>query len=201
MRQKLEPSPTKQRILDSAQNLMMAKGYAGTSVDEVCSKAKVTKGNFFYYFKSKEQLGKELMERFAAGKQDEFCCASGVGGKDPLKRIYACIDLMAEMAERPDFQGCLIGTLSQEGEAIGPKLRSICCRSFEEGTEFFRREFEEAKQKHAPKAAIDAKKLADFFLSTVQGSFVLMKAKGGDRTVVPANLKLMKAFLQSIFGH
>jgi len=200
MRKKLENSPTKRRILDSAQSLMLTQGYAGTSVDEVCAGARVTKGNFFYYFKNKEQLGRELIERFASNTKDAFCCAAENGGKDPLKRIYACIDFMTESARRPDFQGCLIGTFSQEAEAIGPNLRSVCGRNFEEGTEMFRRDFEEAAKKHAPQKPFDAKKLADFFVSTVQGSFVLMKAKGGDRKMVQSNLKLMKSYLKSIFG-
>lgn len=200
MRKKLENSPTKQRILDGAQAVMLTKGYAGTSVDEVCSRAKVTKGNFFYYFKSKEELGRVLIERFASSMKNGICCAADRGGKDPLKRIYACIDFMMEGAKQSDFQGCLIGTFSQEAEAIGPKLRSVCGKSFEEGTELFRRDFEEARKKYAPKAPIDAKKLADFFVSTVQGSFVLMKAKGGDRKMVQSNFKLMKLYLKSIFG-
>ena len=185
--------------MDSAQAVMMTKGYAGTSVDEVCAKAKVTKGNFFYYFKSKENLGQELIERFSATTKNGLCCAADGGGKDPLGRIYACLDFMAEMANQPDFKGCLVGTFSQESEAISPKLRSLCGKNFEEGSDFFRRDFQEAIKKYPPKTPVDPKALADFFLSGVQGSFVLMKAKG-DAKIVCSNLKLMRAYIRSIFG-
>ena len=40
----------KEKILDSAQCLMLDKGYVATSVDAICEKAGVTKGSFFYYF-------------------------------------------------------------------------------------------------------------------------------------------------------
>ncbi len=199
MRQKIENPPTKKRILDSAQTIMMTKGYAGTSVDEVCAKAKVTKGNFFYYFKTKENLGQELVECFGSNMKDGFCCAADGGGKDPLERIYACLDFMAEQAAKPDFHGCLIGTFSQEAEAIGPRLRLLCGKSFEQGAEFFRQAFEKAMKKYPPKTPVDPKALADFFLSGVQGSFILMKAKE-DPKVVRSNLKLMRAYLRSIFG-
>ena len=57
---------TKEKLLESATDLMLVHGYGATSIDEVCEKAKVNRGSFFYYFKSKEELGKELIDHFAA---------------------------------------------------------------------------------------------------------------------------------------
>ena len=199
MRKKLENSPTKQRILDQAQSLMIAKGFSGTSVDEVCAKAKVTKGNFFYYFKSKENLGQELISRFTAEKHKQTCCAMDQGNSDPLQRIYSSLDLMEEWAAHPDFKGCLVGTFSQEANAIGSKLKSMCCENFERGAEFYAREFAQAIKKYPPKQAVTPKALAQFFLSGVQGSFVLMKATG-DVGLVRSNIKLMRSFIESVFG-
>src|SRR5437588_558763 len=48
-----EPSPARERLLDAAQRLMLARGFAATSVDEICAAAKLTKGSFFHYFESK----------------------------------------------------------------------------------------------------------------------------------------------------
>ncbi len=200
MRRKDDNSPTKQRILDGAQAIMLAKGYAGTSVDEVCRRSKVTKGNFFYHFKSKEDLGKQLMQRFGECMSDGFCCAADNAGQDPLDRIYAVIDFMIGQTQSPDFHGCLIGTFAQEAEAIGPKLRSVCGMSFEKGKERFAGDFEAARKKYAPRSKIDTGQLADFFISSMQGSFVLMKAKGGDRAIVRSNLAMMKSYLKLLFG-
>ena len=113
MRPKLENPPAKNKILEKAQGLVISKGYSATTVDEICQKAGVTKGSFFHYFKSKEDLGKQLISRFSCGTQkmlSEGCCG---GGKDPLDRIYGCIDFMIRASGHPDFKGCLVGSMSQ----------------------------------------------------------------------------------------
>lgn len=44
------------KLLDAAQNVFRTKGYAATTVDDICEAAIVTQGSFFHHFKSKEAL-------------------------------------------------------------------------------------------------------------------------------------------------
>jgi len=44
------------KLLDAALGTIREKGYAATSVDELCARAGVTKGAFFHYFRSKDAL-------------------------------------------------------------------------------------------------------------------------------------------------
>src|SRR5262249_4624065 len=57
-------SLTKQKLLDAAQELMLAKGYTATSVDEICEAARLTKGSFFHYFEGKEHLEPPCCRQF-----------------------------------------------------------------------------------------------------------------------------------------
>ena len=50
------PHESKIRLLNSALDVIRAKGYAGTTVDDICHKAGITKGSFFHHFKSKDEL-------------------------------------------------------------------------------------------------------------------------------------------------
>ena len=49
-------SQARQKIIDAALTVIRTRGYAATSVDDLCSTAGVTKGAFFHHFRSKEDL-------------------------------------------------------------------------------------------------------------------------------------------------
>ena len=54
--QKTELPETKRKLVDAGVNLMRSRGFNATTVDDVCAAAGVTKGGFFHYFKSKDNL-------------------------------------------------------------------------------------------------------------------------------------------------
>src|SRR5947207_2136126 len=47
---------TRKRIIDTASELFFSKGFSRTKLDEILLVAKVRKGNFYYYFRSKDDL-------------------------------------------------------------------------------------------------------------------------------------------------
>ncbi|MBN2603060.1 MAG: TetR/AcrR family transcriptional regulator [Candidatus Thermoplasmatota archaeon] len=51
-------------IIDTAESLFIGKGFNNTSVDEIVNKLGVAKGTFYYYFKSKEEILDELLNRY-----------------------------------------------------------------------------------------------------------------------------------------
>ena len=51
-------------IIDTAESLFIGKGFNNTSVDEIVNKLGVAKGTFYYYFKSKEEILDELINRY-----------------------------------------------------------------------------------------------------------------------------------------
>lgn len=53
----------KNELLDTAQELFFTKGYRQTPVDAIIKKVGVSKGTFYYYFKSKEDLMNKLVKR------------------------------------------------------------------------------------------------------------------------------------------
>lgn len=63
----------KQELLDIAYNLFLQKGYENTSVDEIILNAHIAKGTFYYYFKTKEQMLEDVIDRMveAETKQAE----------------------------------------------------------------------------------------------------------------------------------
>ncbi len=177
---------------------MLAKGYVAATVDEICSAAGVTKGSFFHYFRSKEELGKVLLERFARKQEGAFAEACAAI-EDPLDRIYCMIDCAIESFRNPDMKGCLVGTFAQEISETHPELRAVCQCSFERFAAGMGEAFAAAKALHAPEASFDAASLGTCFLSLAQGSMLLLKTTG-ERAALAQNLVHFKQYVQSLYG-
>ncbi len=193
-------TPTKKtQILDAAQNLMLEKGYEATAIDEICKTADVTKGSFFYYFSSKEDLGKELVVRFAGGACDILEQGACCGGDDPLDRIYGYIDMAIQMSKDPQMKGCLVGTFAQELCASHPEIRELCESAFQGTVAMFKKDLSAAKKAYAPKTSIDVDGLAECFLTMSQGAMLVSKATH-DRDVMERTLKHYKQYLKTLFG-
>ncbi|MGK9169898.1 TetR/AcrR family transcriptional regulator [Inquilinus limosus] len=65
-RPRTKPSEVRRReLLDAGEALVLKKGIAGTSIDDIAAAADVAKGTFYLYFDSKEALVEALRERFA----------------------------------------------------------------------------------------------------------------------------------------
>ena len=62
----------KNELLDTAQELFFAQGYEQTTVETIIQKVGVSKGTFYYYFKSKEDLLDKLVKRMTDKIQIEI---------------------------------------------------------------------------------------------------------------------------------
>jgi len=62
MQQELKSELTKQNIVNTAFQLFYENGFKSTSINDVMKATKMTKGAFYHHYKSKEQLGIEVIE-------------------------------------------------------------------------------------------------------------------------------------------
>src|SRR2546422_7368327 len=107
---------TREAILEAASRLIHVHGYNHTSLDDVLRESGVGKGNFYYHFKSKEELGYAILDQIIASFLErtlEPCFA------DPeeraLSQIRCFIDRVLEaQRERNCVGGCPLGQLASE---------------------------------------------------------------------------------------
>src|SRR3546814_17549275 len=59
-------SQTHERLLDFAYDAIIQKGFAATSIEELVEAAGITKSGFFYHLKDKNDLARQLLERYLA---------------------------------------------------------------------------------------------------------------------------------------
>ena len=192
------PSPTKDKLLDAAERLMLAKGFAATAVDDICEAAGVTKGSFFHYFESKDRLGREVLERFCASGKKRHDALWG-RETDPLKRVYAYIDNLIALSKDPSMSnGCLLGLFSQELCDTNPQIRAACRKGFDDWANSVGEAVAGAKAAYRPRASFRPRELAEHLIAVVEGSMIMGKARR-DMSIVARNLTHVKRYVRSVF--
>ena len=190
-------SSTRERLVAAATDLSLEKGFADTTVADVCERADLTKGAFFHYFKNKEAMGKAVLEQWIANGGATYSAAPFWAMGDPLDRLYGYIDFTAELS-RTGPCGCMVGIYSQELWQSQPALRADCQLAFTEWADGLAQLFEEAKARHAPKASVDPRSLAYHFIAVFEGGLILARAH--KRTeFVAEQLEHFKRYVQVLF--
>lgn len=114
----------RERLLDAAVKLLREQGFAGTSVDQLCTEAGVTKGAFFHHFPSKEALGVAVAEYWTETTSAMFAAAPYHQHANPVDRVLGYIDFRIDLVGGPVVQfSCVAGTLVQETFLASPSIR------------------------------------------------------------------------------
>jgi len=194
-------SETKLKLVDAGIKLMRARGYNATTVDDICTDAGVTKGGFFHYFKSKDDIAHVAVTHFFEEKAKNYEAAPFRKEADPLDRVFGRLDYIKESAGPKNrvTKGCLIGVLAQELAFTNPEIRDICHSFFSRIVRDFSQDLVEAKAAHSPTVKFDPRAVAEMYVSIVQGSLILAKiAEHND--VLHDNIEQFRNYLKFLFG-
>ncbi|MCV3274418.1 TetR/AcrR family transcriptional regulator [Roseobacter sinensis] len=204
------PRPTKHapergdartRLLEAARDVVRTKGFAATTVDDLCKAADVTKGAFFHHFKSKDALGVAAAEFWTETTGAFFSVAPYHLARDPLDRVLAYIAFRRAMITEDIVEfTCLVGTLAQETHATAPDIRDAAGASIFGHAETLEVDIAAAVQDHGiTPEGWDAASLARHFQATIQGAFILAKA-GNDPGLAREALDHLDRYVRLLFG-
>jgi len=190
---------SKNRLLDAAVRVFGAKGYSATTLDDVCRSAELTKGCFFYHFKSKEDLAVASASRFAEASREVMAGAAYRALADPLDRLLGYVELRASLI-RGDVgaYSCLLGTLVQEIHETHPVIRAACEQGICDQASEVATDIKLAKDLYAPEANWSAQSLGLYTQAVLQGSFILAKATGGRNAAVMC-IEHLQRYLELLF--
>ncbi|WP_433944726.1 TetR/AcrR family transcriptional regulator [Paenibacillus sp. SN-8-1] len=91
---------TKQRIVDCAKVLFSQKGYAATSIQDICRAAGCSKGGVYHHFLNKEDLFVYIAESVFTGSWEDWSRRSdGIIGME--EKLYAFADHFVDTLQRP----------------------------------------------------------------------------------------------------
>lgn len=199
MPQSAERPNARTRILDAALSLIRIKGYAATTVDELCEAAGVTKGAFFHHFSSKEKLGVAAADYWSEVTGRLFEGAPYHRYEDPLDRVLGYIEFRRDLlrGEVPEFT-CLVGTMVQERYDTNPTIRDACNRCIGDHAAKVAVDIAKAMEKYGIKAEWTAESLALHTQAVLQGAFILAKAKGGP-AVAADSVDHLRRYIEMLF--
>ena len=195
---------TKERILDAAQQLILDRGFAGMTLDQLLAQVGVTKGAFFYHFKTKDDLAAALLQRFAdsdARVYEETRTRAERLSSDPLQQMLVFIGLFEEMfgALKEPYPGCLFASYIYELQQFDDNTREIIQTSFQKWRELLKEKFDDIARLYPPKIPVHTASLADAFTVVLEGAFVTGKALQ-EPQVVAEQLRHFRNYVELLFG-
>lgn len=195
-----ERGDARTRLLEAARDTIRAKGFAATSVDELCQAAAVTKGSFFHHFKSKEALGVAAAQHWAETTTAFFAGAPYHAPDDPLDRVLAYVAFRKSIitGELAEFT-CLVGTMVQEVYATSPAVRDACGASILGHAATLEADIGAAMRDRGISGGWTAESLARHTQTVIQGAFVLAKA-GNDAALARESLDHLGLYIRLLFG-
>ena len=163
------------RIVERAADLFAERGIAGTSVDEVLAAAKAGKGQFYHYFRSRDEL---------AAAAVGYRCAQVVDGlTEALGDVSSLAGLEQALAgfiagfEQTGLPGCPIGTLATEVAGRNEAARLQAAAGFDAWERLLADALERMRQRGELRADAAPAVLATGLLASIEGGMVLSQAR------------------------
>jgi TetR/AcrR family transcriptional regulator, transcriptional repressor for nem operon len=160
---------TRDQIVEAAGQLFYRQGYEHTSFSDIADAVRISRGNFYYHFKTKDEILDAVIGARLA-KTQTILERWEIEGKTPEDRIRSFIEIL--IVNRADIKryGCPVGTLCGELAKLGHAARGDANQLFTLFRTWLRRQFTELGRE------ADADELAMHLLARSQGVATLANA-------------------------
>ncbi len=180
---------TRDHIVEAADQLFYRQGYEHTSFSHIADAVQISRGNFYYHFKSKDEILDAVINVRLADTR-KMLEQWEIDGKQPADRIRSFIHIL--IANRADIKqyGCPVGTLSTELAKLNHASQDEANRLFTLYWTWLRRQFTLLGRES------DADQLAMHLLARSQGVATLANAFH-DEKFIKREVKQMCDWLSS----
>jgi TetR/AcrR family transcriptional regulator, transcriptional repressor for nem operon len=166
---------SRERIVERAAELFAEQGISGTSVDEVLAAAKAGKGQFYHYFRGRDEL--------AAAAVGHRCAQVVAGLTQALGDVSSLAGLEQALAgfiagfEQTGLPGCPIGTLATEVAGRNEEARLQAAAGFDAWERLLADALERMRQRGELRAGAAPAVLATGLLASIEGGMVLSQTR------------------------
>lgn len=184
---------TRQRILESARDLIYARSYADVGVASICERAGVRKGSFYHFFPSKRDLTLAVLEDYFLGFKEALLDRAFAPDIPPLERLQRLARMVYEhqraLSEASGhLLGCPFGNLAAELSTQDEPIRKKVASIFRQVQVYLRQTLEEA-QAQGQLEGIDTQATAQAMFAYMEGVLLMAKTRNDPevlRRLLPA---------------
>jgi TetR/AcrR family transcriptional regulator, transcriptional repressor for nem operon len=181
-----KPSGTRDRLIESARYLFWERGFAGTSMADLLSRAEVNSGSFYHFFESKEALLRAVLETYLTALRPMVVDPAYAKTGEPVARIFAILAGYRERILQTECRyGCPLGRLALEIDPENRPAHRLIAENFQGWIGAVRECIDQIKGK-LPKST-DPEALATYVLAVMEGGVMLSRSYGSvepfDRSV------------------
>lgn len=168
---------TREAIVEAAVRLIHVHGYSSTTLDDVLRETGIGKGNFYYHFRSKEDLGYAILERIVASfmaRTLEPCFADP--DASALSQIRCFLDRVLEaQRQRNCVGGCVMGNLASELSDVHEGFRTRLAGIFTAWRARLTQALVDAQGRGQLSAGCRPEAVAQFVVASLEGAILLSK--------------------------
>ncbi len=189
---------TRLMILRKAFELIYAKGYRNTSIDEIIATTAVTKGAFYYHFKSKDAMGLAIINEILKPTLNGSFIEPLRSGADPVHSIYRLIRYLLLEDEFLQVEyGCPAANFTQEMTPWDSKFTKVLEELADEWAKVMVAALERGQQDGLIRADVEPGQVTLFVISGYWGIRNFGKL-ANSKTVYLPYLKELKNYLASL---
>jgi TetR/AcrR family transcriptional repressor of nem operon len=193
---------TREKILAETQSLVLEHGFSGTTIDRILEKTGITKGAFFYHFKSKTELGQALLDDFSQRDLNDLYQAltyAKTQEKEPDKQLLAFVQCFIDSMKSltAPYPGCLYAAYNYESAAFEPFIMDKIGDTLKIWRKEILQLFAAAAYRAERLRQQDQEALADMFVTLLEGSFIVAKSMK-DASITYRQLQLYHDFLSTL---
>ena len=179
---------TRNRLMDVAYQAVIRKGFAATSIEELVEAAGVTKSGFFYHFRDKNDLARNLLDRYQAENdqfQADLTARSRELTDDPLHAFLIFLKLYAEAMEElaESHPGCMVATITFQDQAFDREVRQRNVDGLITWREHFLPWLQQIAARYPPRREVDLTAMADGMFGATSAGLILSKALNDPKAV------------------
>ncbi len=171
---------TRARVLETARSLINAKGFNNTSVNDIIQITGVKKGNLYFHFPSKEDLGLAILKE--AKRDFSLFLANSLQGEDPLEKLSSFFDAVLEKHRKTNFiGGCIFGNTALEMGDKNALFSNVIQEVFHEWIGVIANLLKEARETGDLKNKIEPELLAKEIVASIEGGIMMAKVSKNEQ--------------------